>query len=704
MGHQEQQRQRLQWQQWHQWQEHEHSANIGRQMLLEQQQRERWQWQQELHQQQIEQLAAMTSGEASYSSEWDTQSSHQTSTASRGRRAREARRRQRTDECCELPAGPVLPQKPQDGQFDSQASDATTAASESGRSGETEASTEFKDDEDLSLLIQMEGAQTSQEVLAAAHQVLARLSPETTVAALHLAARHAPATATGAASPHLAAILAHLRRLLPRLRQSRCLSRLAWTLGKLEVRTPDVEAAVCHICAVAPQSLQKFTSQDLTNTLWGLARLFPAATDRRGRGNSSSSSNVGTQVARLADSIIGACSQRVQNLTAQCLSNALWAAARIGLRGPRMEDFLWHTLQELQSGDRQLAVFTPQGLANMLWAIAELKAAGVGAGLTEAGTPSFEEASREACAMVAGAAASRVHEFQHQELSMMAWAMAKLHGRGAGSEGGRKGARRKPGGKAASGRPSEIDQLMLSIAGEAHTRLSQLSPQSVSNLAWALATMDLSGPSEELTVARDFLCSACEESATKLGEYSPQAVANLLWAAVRIELPAASAGMGPQSRLPQEVHRLAGAAAKETTLRMLEFSWRDLAGVAVAVSHRHLRLPEALTFATLLVGHAAVHCGDLTPQLMLNIAQSCVRIGVPVGAMQGMVDSIQKTISERGLSLNEVDTRQWREVLQKCPPSTNSAGWGACGYGGMYSGMAICIASCATGQSPIQAW
>ncbi|CAE8616793.1 unnamed protein product [Polarella glacialis] len=168
-------------------------------------------------------------------------------------------------------------------------------------------------------------------------------------------------------------------------------------------------------------------------------------------------------------------------------------------------------------------------------------------------------------------------------------------------------------------------------------------------------------------------------------------------AAVRIELPAASAGMGPQSRLPQEVHRLAGAAAKETTLRMLEFSWRDLAGVAVAVSHRHLRLPEALTFATLLVGHAAVHCGDLTPQLMLNIAQSCVRIGVPVGAMQGMVDSIQKTISERGLSLNEVDTRQWREVLQKCPPSTNSAGWGACGYGGMYSGMA-------TGQSPIQAW
>ncbi|CAE8616794.1 unnamed protein product [Polarella glacialis] len=436
MGHQEQQRQRLQWQQWHQWQEHEHSANIGRQMLLEQQQRERWQWQQELHQQQIEQLAAMTSGEASYSSEWDTQSSHQTSTASRGRRAREARRRQRTDECCELPAGPVLPQKPQDGQFDSQASDATTAASESGRSGETEASTEFKDDEDLSLLIQMEGAQTSQEVLAAAHQVLARLSPETTVAALHLAARHAPATATGAASPHLAAILAHLRRLLPRLRQSRCLSRLAWTLGKLEVRTPDVEAAVCHICAVAPQSLQKFTSQDLTNTLWGLARLFPAATDRRGRGNSSSSSNVGTQVARLATvaSVAVACAAPLMRQPSASptpsgpppgsASEVLGWRISCGIPSKSFKAVTgnWRCSRHRQeldyfenSGGRDAVrkQARTQGLANMLWAIAELKAAGVGAGanlsLTEAGTPSFE-ASREACAMVAGAAASRVHE------------------------------------------------------------------------------------------------------------------------------------------------------------------------------------------------------------------------------------------------------------------------------------------------------
>jgi len=110
------------------------------------------------------------------------------------------------------------------------------------------------------------------------------------------------------------------------------------------------------------------------------------------------------------------------------------------------------------------------------------------------------------------------------------------------------------------------------------------------------------------------------------------------------------------------------AAAKDATLRMLDFSWRDLAGVSVALAHRSLRLPEALTFLTLLVGHAAACCSELTPQMMLNIAQSAVRVHVRPEKMQAMVDGIAAALACGRLHFNEVDQRQWMEVQEYCVP------------------------------------
>jgi len=551
---------------------------------------------------------------------------------------------------------------------------------------------EEMDDVDLSFLIRMEGASNSAEVLQIGSDAVARLTPETTISVLHLAARHLPAHGSELretrSSVELATVLGHLRQLLPRVRQPRLLSRLAWTLGKLEVHNADVDATVSHLCNVAPTVLQKFTPQDLTNTLWGLARLYPG-----GRGCKRSGGVAA--VLRLAHAIVGACSRRVEALTAQCVSNSLWAIARLRLNGQEVEIFLALCLRELLGRrGRHLSVFTSQGLANTLWALAELHTCGVHPSSSSAlgdiptSSLSLDIATfslpdrggarcggvhytvQQACAVVAADAGDRLHEFMAQELSMLAWACAKVFGRSPASFQviGSKSQRRGGAGAAANhrggnARPEKVDSLLFGLAAEATQRLPEFSPQGISNIAWALATLDLLGPQHVCAPAREFLTEAMAAATPCLAMYAPQAVANLLWAAVRLD-PPDDASTSPFATLQY----FAAAAAKDATLRMLEFTWRDLAGVSVALAHRSLQVPEALTFATLLVGHAASRCAELTPQMMLNIAQSATRLGVPVAAMQAMVDGIAACIAARQLQFNEVDQRQWREVQSWCAP------------------------------------
>lgn len=240
---------------------------------------------------------------------------------------------------------------------------------------------------------------------------------------------------------------------------------------------------------------------------------------------------------------------------------------------------------------------------------------------------------------------------------MLAWAVAKLHGRGPAASGAR---RRRS--YTAPGRSEDVDRFVVALAEEAHRRLAQLGPQSVANIAWALATLELLGSPAHHAPARAFLTAAASVAKDQLEHYSPQAVANLMWAVVRLE---------PQrhNRTPQAVASLAVAAALESTRRMQEFSWRDLAGVSVALASRKLRSPEALSFATILVGHTASRCREIAPQALLNIAQSCARLGVDPFAMRPLVDAMSARIMGQGLQLNDVDQRQWEEVLKWCPPT-----------------------------------
>jgi len=250
---------------------------------------------------------------------------------------------------------------------------------------------------------------------------------------------------------------------------------------------------------------------------------------------------------------------------------------------------------------------------------------------------------------------------------MLAWALAKVHGRTKASKGGKHRNRHgfKPG-----ARSLDVDALLLELATEATSRLpDNLSPQSVSNIAWALATLDLLNsalPAQhaELAPARGFIYAAASAATRNLNEYTPQAIANLLWAIVRVEPIRANFG----TTLPTELASFASTCAQETMMRMLEFSWRDLAGVCVAFAYCQLRTSHTLNFMTLLAGHLPSRCHEMAPQAMFNIAQSFTRMGMATSTIQPVVDAIAFTIRQRGLRLNDVDLRQWREVCDQCRP------------------------------------
>lgn len=517
--------------------------------------------------------------------------------------------------------------------------------SEEASSTATPDQDEDEDTQELGLLIRMEGLSSSTDVLRAACEDLASCRPETVVVALHLAAKHLPSDASAAeqvtSSKDLATLLAHLCAYLPQVRSPRLLSRLAWTLGKLEVTSRDADVAVSHICNAAIGILPKFTAQDLTNTLWGLARLR-SPNHAGGRGRSAAA------VTRLAQAIVHACAQRVPELTSQCIANAFWAVARLRLRLEHVRDLVEGCLVEL-SGGRQLRAFTPQGLANIVWALAELcgdSAARKGESLL---TAPWRANAVLVFTSVAVEALGRIDEFQPQELSMLAWACAKFHGRARPPTARGRGGRCRPG---AEPHPAEIEALLLGIARQGSLRLAQLSAQSVSNIAWALGTCGLLKPGEACAPARAFLCDAMAMAERQLDGYAPQAVANLIWAAVRLISARDAEDQGER----EAFEAFSVVVARHATLQMLGYSWRDLAGISVALAYTWPPARETLTFMTLVVGQAAAHCYELSPQMMLNIARAAVRLELPLENVQSLVDAIAHCMGMQQLHLNDADS------------------------------------------------
>ncbi|CAK0840733.1 unnamed protein product [Prorocentrum cordatum] len=513
----------------------------------------------------------------------------------------------------------------------------------------------------------MEAERTARGVLEVAFQQLASLSPEEVAAALHLAARRLRAPQLEAASGVLLPpLLSWLRGGIAELRGGSRLSQLAWALGKFGTRAhpgspppvDGIDECMFQVCRRYPAFLAGCSDAELTNSLWGLARICPGAAGGAAGGAEA--------VVAACHAMVRGCLGRVEALTAQCLANAFWAMARLKVRGPDAAEFVTRALARLRTAP-QLAAFTPQGLANVLWALAQLRLAGVCAGPLDSATV------QAALVAVAEASSHRLGDFQPQELSMAAWSFAKLYRQG--RSGGPSGI--PAWGGRCSARPTEVDSMLMRLASVATRRIDQFADQGISNIAWALATLGLAGGEAAAAPGRLFVESAMDFCSTELRGYSTQAVANILWACVRVD-PEHAVGLRARRRLD----RFCSAAAEVVTERMasangrgqranLAVTWKDLSGVAAALSYGRQKSQPVARFGLLLARQAAeqVSEGGLTRQEMLNISLSVARMRVPPTAMQELVDSVATCFAVRGDPPNQLDLFQWGQVQKWCPPS-----------------------------------
>uniref|UniRef100_A0A7S1EYX6 Uncharacterized protein n=1 Tax=Noctiluca scintillans TaxID=2966 RepID=A0A7S1EYX6_NOCSC len=482
------------------------------------------------------------------------------------------------------------------------------------------------DNEDLCLRIQMEGMESAVGILRVACESLDRLTWKTTLAAIVLAAKKMPVddreTAQG-----VDCLLGHLAPNLSKIRDYRTCWQLCWALGKFITIGEHAAPTLIHMCGAQTACWipLEFTTQMLTNTLWALGRLASDETRRKLYKEEFD------QVPRFAVMLVMECTKQVTSLSSQCLSNSLWAVARLHLRCGAAQLFLDAAVEDMCSG-RDLCVFTPQALANILWALAELGTSGIFPN-QKSRSGDVAVTPERVCAVFARASQERLAEFHPMEIAMLANAMVKLLGQGQSQDAS----------------ISDCNDLFLAkLAKEAQRRLPDFSAQGVSNIAWALAKRGLLYQRKRCAAAMSFVEAAAQQAFGDLRGFTPQAVANLMWAVVRLR-PA-----------PPIVKQFAALVCRDATERISEFRWRDLSGVASALAYGHVRTREGELFAHDLVASATDQCGQLPTQVMLNIALSALRLHVdPVGVTR-LVDKIAVHVQVR--PLNRADLRQWTEI------------------------------------------
>eukprot|EP00929_Paragymnodinium_shiwhaense_P087032 TRINITY_DN47357_c0_g1_i1.p1 TRINITY_DN47357_c0_g1~~TRINITY_DN47357_c0_g1_i1.p1 ORF type:complete len:630 (+),score=114.31 TRINITY_DN47357_c0_g1_i1:85-1890(+) len=426
-----------------------------------------------------------------------------------------------------------------------------------------------------------------------------------------------------------------------------------WALGKVASWSIDVQGIIDVMGEAAPQQLPLYSSQELSQVLWGLARLCGPEAGNRPQGHGAAYG----PALRLAHAVVAEGAPRVELFTAQCLSNSLWAVAKLSLHGPQVESFAASCLEKLRKTN--FVGIASQSLANSLWAAAKLR-------LSPAVTVPF-------CIDVAIAVTSQawfLEDYQPQEISMMMWAFAKILGRGAPSGHGRqRDAQLSP----------QVVQFALKVAAEGVNRLHEFSPQGLSNMAWAFATMDLT----QREAPQQFILRACDWSLHQLHQFPPQAIANFIWALARLD---------PEQSLAAP-RRFAIASLEQALRRSDEFSWQDLSGIISAMMQAGLsNVDEVRHFVQSVVQRATHCCGSIGTQALLNIALSAKRLGVDRSVLTPFAWGIAQVFTWRAQQLNDIDLRQWREVQRHCqlpgapPASADHHQNGRCGGGGRRRG------------------
>eukprot|EP00931_Biecheleriopsis_adriatica_P055954 TRINITY_DN33172_c0_g2_i1.p1 TRINITY_DN33172_c0_g2~~TRINITY_DN33172_c0_g2_i1.p1 ORF type:complete len:862 (+),score=173.43 TRINITY_DN33172_c0_g2_i1:70-2586(+) len=479
----------------------------------------------------------------------------------------------------------------------------------------------------------LEGVQDVETALQLAWTSPRQLSIAGIVPCLHLIAKLSEQDAFGRlqglsaviADCRFTMLIQQLRRMINGLESPRNIMRVMWAFGKLGAWNADVEAIIIHISKSAPPRLHHFSSQELSNVLWGLARLRDAGGPKS------------RKFQELALALVREGARRLSGFSPQCLTNTLWAVAKLDLAGKEVQQFANACIAQVQA--LMFQEMSPQGLANSLWACAKLEVD------SEVAKRFCYDAARRATA-----SADLLKLFFPQELSMAVWAMARLVGR-----------RTRSRSRGANAGNEQVERFALSVAQEACERIHDFSPQGVSNIAWALATLELARFPDTVNFFED----AAQVASANISKYPPQAIANLCWALSR--------GDGRS----QVLASFQKAAALEAQLRLDDFSWQDLSGIVSALMQSGVRnIPEVHQFASSLVMHASCHCPQIGTQALLNIALSAVRLKVSQQVVTNLALRIAEIFPERIQSLNDIDLRQWSEVQRYCslPGSPGSIG------------------------------
>lgn len=468
-----------------------------------------------------------------------------------------------------------------------------------------------------------EGAKSMNEILDVASRCCAQLSCRQVASVLRQVAKSFESESQTAASPELlndqrfAALVKRLSETSGSPDAPRLMMHSIWALGKIGAHGPEVESVVSSLKSLGLEACKDSTARDISNALWGIAKLASAP---------GMDAEAHKDALALAHLLVSENSRWVQSLSAHCLSNTLWALAKLSLKGPA-STFAGACIAQLQS--RPLSSMRPQMLANSLWAVARLS-------LNRAvATPFCTDFACRALASPGALGALSAHE-----LSMVIWAVAKI----VPSPVGRAGVS----GETAVPPHDGVIALAHAVGIEACCRIRDFNPQSLSNIAWAFAAMNLA----QRSASKMFLVSAAKVAGPELHSFSPQAISNLCWAFSKLGNSSVVASFSTQvafqACLPARQH---------------EFTWHHKATIIDAMARLKLRnTPEVQQFAVWLAESILGHCSELGTKTLLIVSLALARLGVTAELMQAVVGEITQVLEAQAAHLNDIDARQWREV------------------------------------------
>ncbi|MBO9497259.1 DUF1601 domain-containing protein, partial [Thalassotalea sp. G20_0] len=322
-------------------------------------------------------------------------------------------------------------------------------------------------------------------------------------------------------------------------------ANLLWALAKLVdnglvlEKTAQLKEAVA---ALLPQVKTKaeskaekdhFNAQHIANLLWAVAKLVDNGLELEKTPKLKEAvTSLLPHVKTKAES-----KEKKDDFKPQGIANLLWAVAKLVDNGLELEKttqlkeavaaLLTHVKTKAESKERK-DDFKPQGIANLLWAVAKL----VDNGLELEKTPKLKEAVAALLPHVQTKAESKEEKgrLNAQATANLLWAVAKLVDNGLELE---KTAQLK----------ETVTTLLLHVTTKAESKEEKdhFIPQHIANLLWAAAKLVDNGLELEKTPKLKEAVAALlphvktkAESKEEKGHFIPQHIANLLWAVAKL--------------------------------------------------------------------------------------------------------------------------------------------------------------------------